>query len=352
MNSIVVPTGPTNTTKGLSVDPRVVNSASGDNYTRGVHPHNVRQRPSIIGIVTAAILWGFSGIAAQQLFQHYHLAPTWLAAVRVTGAGVLLALWAGPRGRSAGLRRLGADWRKLATIIIFGVVALDGVQLTFFLAIAHGSAVSATLLQFTSPVLILGWISLRHFRVPKPLLMVLVASALAGVALVVTDGSTSGLAIPLAGIVWGLTSALFTAFYNLLPAELLAHHNAEAVVASAFLIGSVVLLPWLILDAPTTMTMPEIGLVIFIIVGGTAVPFLLYLSALANIAPLLANVVGTLEPLTAAVASIFLFNLRVSVALIVGVVLVLGSVIGLSLIDGGRQHSSEPPQPPSIDPSP
>ncbi|MGC9155287.1 MAG: EamA family transporter [Ferrimicrobium sp.] len=325
----------------------VTNVASLRIYNQNMHPRHIRQRPGIIGIVAAAILWGFSGIAAQQLFQHYHLEPTWLAAVRVTGAGVLLALWAGPRGRGAGFKRFSADRRRLATIIVFGVVALDGVQLTFFLAIAHGTAVSATLLQFTSPVLILGWISLRHFKVPKPLLILLIAGALAGVFLVVTDGSTSGLAIPLAGVAWGLTSALFTAFYNLLPTELLAQHNAEVVVAGAFLIGSVVLLPWLILDAPTTMTMPEILLVLFIIVGGTAVPFLLYLSALANIAPLLANVVGTLEPLTAAVASIFLFNLRVSLTLIAGVVLVLGSVIGLSLLDDGSRRSDELPTPPS-----
>ncbi|WP_298344950.1 DMT family transporter [Ferrimicrobium sp.] len=335
------------TTAGGLSTVEVTNVASLRIYNQNMHPRHIRQRPGIIGIVAAAILWGFSGIAAQQLFQRYHLEPTWLAAVRVTGAGVLLALWAGPRGRGAGFKRFSADRRRLATIIVFGVVALDGVQLTFFLAIAHGTAVSATLLQFTSPVLILGWISLRHFKVPKPLLILLIAGALAGVFLVVTDGSTSGLAIPLAGVAWGLTSALFTAFYNLLPTELLAQHNAEVVVAGAFLIGSVVLLPWLILDAPTTMTMPEILLVLFIIVGGTAVPFLLYLSALANIAPLLANVVGTLEPLTAAVASIFLFNLRVSLTLIAGVVLVLGSVIGLSLLDDGSRRSDELPTPPS-----
>lgn len=290
----------------------------------------------IVGIVVAAVLWGFSGIAAQELFNHYHLHPTWLAAIRVGGAGLLLALWAGPRGRIEALKRFTSDRRRLITIIVFGVVALDGVQLTFFYAIAHGTAVSATLLQFTSPVLILGWISLRRFAAPKPLLVMMVAGALAGVFLVVTDGSTSGLAIPIAGVAWGITSAVFTAFYNLLPQELLAKHNAEVVVAGAFLIGSFFLAPWLVFDAPTVLTMPELGLIIFVIVGGTAVPFLLYLSALATIAPLIANVVGTLEPLTAAIASIFFFHLRPSIALIAGVVLVLGSVVGLSWSD--RRH--------------
>jgi drug/metabolite transporter (DMT)-like permease len=298
------------------------------------------QQPGIFGIVIAAILWGFSGIAAQELFQRYQIQPTWLAAVRVTGAGILLALWAGPRGRVQALRRFTTDKRRLITIIVFGVVALDGVQLTFFLAIAHGTAVSATLLQFTSPVLILGWISLRHFKAPKPLLVVLTVAALAGVFLVVTDGSSAGLTIPLAGVAWGLVSAGFTAVYNLLPAELLSKHNAEVVVAGAFLVGSVALLPWLILSAPAGFSTPELLMVLFVIVGGTAVPFLLYLSALATVAPLTANVVGTLEPLTAAVASLFLFDLRLSPALIAGVALVLGSVVGLSLFD--RNHKMPP----------
>lgn len=99
----------------------------------------------------AAILWGFSGIAAQELFQHYQLQPTWLAAVRVAGAGILLALWAGPRGRTQSLRRFTTDKRRLITIIVFGVVALDGVQITFFLAIAHGTAVSATSFAIYEP---------------------------------------------------------------------------------------------------------------------------------------------------------------------------------------------------------
>ncbi|WP_276945379.1 EamA family transporter [Ferrimicrobium acidiphilum] len=298
------------------------------------------QRPGIFGIVVAAILWGFSGIAAQELFQHYQLQPTWLAAVRVAGAGILLALWAGPRGRTQSLRRFTTNKRRLITIIVFGVVALDGVQITFFLAIAHGTAVSATLLQFTSPVLILGWVSLRRFKAPRPLLVVLTAAALAGVFLVVTGGSSAGLAIPLTGVAWGLISAGFTALYNLLPTELLSKHNAEVVVAGAFLVGSVALLPWLILNAPAGFSTPELLMVLFVIVGGTAVPFLLYLSALATVAPLTANVVGTLEPLTAAIASLFLFNLQLSPALIAGVALVLGSVVGLSLFD--RNHKLPP----------
>lgn len=296
----------------------------------------------LVSVVVAALLWGCSGIAAQELFDRYGIQPIWLAAVRVLGAGVLLGLWSFRRERIVALRRFVRDRSQLVVLVIFAIVALDGVQLTFFLAIAHGSAVSATLLQFTSPLFILAWVSLRSARLPHPLEVLCVLAALLGVALVVTGGSVHSLEVPVAGIVIGLVSAVFTALYNLLPARLLASHSADSIVAAAFLIGSVALAPWLVTDFPATFTRAEVLLVLFVVVGGTAVPFLLYLGALATVAPLLANVVGTLEPLTAAVVSVFVFALQPSLALVIGIVLVLGSVVGISALAAhrGRHHHS------------
>jgi drug/metabolite transporter (DMT)-like permease len=296
----------------------------------------LRERRGLTSVVIAALLWGFSGIAAQQLFERYAIQPTWLAAVRVLGAGVLLGLWSFRRERVAALRRFVTDRAQLVLLVVFAVVALDGVQLTFFLAIAHGSAVSATLLQFTSPLMILAWVSLRRLRLPHHLEALCVLAALVGVALVVTGGSLHSLQVPVAGIVLGLLSAVLTALYNLLPARLLASHSADAVVAAAFLIGSLALAPWLVADFPATFTRAEVLLILFVVVGGTAVPFLLYLGALATVAPLLANVVGTLEPLTAAIVSVFVFALQPTAWLAAGITLVLGSVIGISVLAASR----------------
>jgi len=292
----------------------------------------VRERRGLPSVVIAALLWGCSGIAAQELFSSYHVQPIWLASVRVLGAGILLGLWSFRRQRIAALKRFVSDRRRLVRLVVFAIIALDGVQLTFFLAIAHGSAVSATLLQFTSPLMILGWVSLHRLRLPHPLEALCVLAALIGVAMVVTGGSLQRLEVPVAGIVLGLVSAVFTALYNLMPVRLLASHSADSVVAAAFLVGSVALAPWLVTDFPASFTRAEVLLVLFVIIGGTAVPFLLYLGALATVAPLTANVVGTLEPLTAAVLSVFAFALRLTPALVVGIVLVLGAVIGISTL--------------------
>ena len=61
-----------------------------------------------------------------------------------------------------------------------------------------------------------------------------------------------------------------------------------------------------------------------------AVPFLLYISALSRVDALSANVVGTLEPLAAAAGSIALLGTRITWALGLGVVLVLGAITAVS----------------------
>ncbi|MHB8191628.1 MAG: EamA family transporter [Ferrimicrobium sp.] len=281
-------------------------------------------------VVIAASLWGFSGIAAQQLFRHSLIQPIWLASVRVLGAGVLLGLWSQPHHRLGNLRRFVRSRGDVVRLVLFSVIALDGVQLTFFFAIAHGTAVSATLLQFTSPLLILGWYAFRHRRIPPLFQLVVVVVAVVGVATVVTNGSLTGLVIPLSGIVWGLIAAVLTGFYNVMPVRLLSKHDAAAVVAAAFLLGSVVLSPWLIIAAPSRVTPGDLGLVAFVIVGGTAVPFLMYLSSLKRLHPVQANVVGALEPIAAAIGSIFFLGLVPTWALGVGGVLVLGAIVALS----------------------
>ncbi|MDA8373660.1 MAG: DMT family transporter [Actinomycetota bacterium] len=288
-------------------------------------------RHPVLWVVVAAILWGFSALAAEELFRNHGVAALWLVAARVIGTAVLLALFVGPARTRRALGRLTARRGEAVRIALFGVVALDGVQLTFFLAVQHGNAITATLLQFTSPLFILALVSFTSRRAPAATLAVTVVAAVAGVILVVTGGTFTQLHIPLAGLAWGVLCALFTAAYNLAPGPMLARHDPNLVVAGAFLAGGAVLLPSLVTAAPRHMDASGIALVAFVVVGGTAVPFLLYLSALSRVDALSANVVGTLEPLAAAAGSVALLGTRITWALGLGVVLVLGAITAVSV---------------------
>ncbi|MDA8263365.1 MAG: DMT family transporter [Actinomycetota bacterium] len=288
-------------------------------------------RHPVLWVVVAAILWGFSALAAEELFRNHGVAALWLVAARVIGTAVLLALFVGPARTAGALGRLATRGGEAARIALFGVLALDGVQLTFFLAVQHGNAITATLLQFTSPLFILALVSLRIRQAPAAALVVTVIAAVAGVVLVVTGGTFTQLHIPVAGLTWGVVCALFTAAYNLAPGPMLSRHDPNMVVAGAFLAGGVVLLPSLFSAAPAHLDPSGLALVAFVVVGGTAVPFLLYLSALSKVDALSANVVGTLEPLAAAIGSVALLGTRITWALGVGVLLVLGAISAVSM---------------------
>ncbi len=287
-------------------------------------------RVAIIEIVSAAILWGFSGVAAQKLFEGGNISPAWLAAVRVIGSGIILGAWRFGNLRRADVRGFLSDRKQLLALFAFAIFALDGVQLTFFLAIDHGNAITATLLQFTSPLLIVAWVALSSSKLPPIRQVGLALLAVMGVAMVVTRGSFGHLAMPLAGLLWGVITATLTALYNVMPRQLLRNHSPDSVVASSFLIGAIVLFPWLLLDMPTRIDPAQLMLVAFVIVGGTAIPFLLYIVSLATIEPLVANVIGTLEPIAVAIVSVIALGTRFTWGLGIGLVLVLASVVLIS----------------------
>ncbi len=294
-------------------------------------------RHPVLWVVVAGILWGFSALAAEELFRNHGVGALWLVAARVIGTALLLALFVGPARTAGALGRLATRGGEALRIALFGAVALDGVQLTFFLAVKHGNAITATLLQFTSPVFILVLVSLRARRAPAAAVAATVIVAVAGVALVVTGGTFTELHIPMAGLEWGVVCALFTAGYNLAPGPLLARHDPNMVVAGAFLAGGVVLLPSLFTAAPAGLNLSGVALVFFVVVGGTAVPFLLYLSALSKVDALSANVVGSLEPLAAAVGSVALLGTPITWALGLGVLLVLAAITAVSVTRAREQ---------------
>jgi drug/metabolite transporter (DMT)-like permease len=283
-----------------------------------------------VRVVTAATLWGVSGVSAQELFQHAHLRALWLVAVRIVVSAVVLVAW-----RLVHRERLGdlvgpgpRDlWTRTA---LFAIVGLLGVQATYFLAVATGSAVTATLLQFLSPIIILAWTTLRAWRAPRLIEVAIVLAATGGVALVV--GVSPGEQIGLAGLAWGLASAIVTALYNLTPGPLYEREPANRVVTRAFVLAAIPMLPLLVLLAPEHLGLPALANVAFVALGGTALPFALYLTALDRVAALRANVIGTLEPVVAAVVSVAIGLATASASMALGIIAVVGAVVGASVV--------------------
>src|SRR6476469_3377995 len=158
--------------------------------------------------------------------------PGAVVTMRITlAAAVLLgpALWS-LRGRWAALRR--NAW----VIVGYGLTGVAGCQLAYFNAVTHLSVGVALLLEYLAPVLIVGWLWLRHRQAPRRLTLAGVALALAGLLPVL-----GGAHVSLVGVVWGLAAAVCLVLYFLLADHVDADVPPLALAGGGLAVGAAAL---------------------------------------------------------------------------------------------------------------
>jgi drug/metabolite transporter (DMT)-like permease len=280
--------------------------------------------------VAAAVMWGVSGACAQFLFQRRQVGIDWLVTMRLLIAGALLLLYAGARHGVAVLR----PWRtpaSAASLIVFGIVGMLGVQYTYFAAIRHSNAATGTVLQYLGPSCIALWLALVRRAPPSRAVCAAILLAFAGTLLLVTHGRAGELVITPAALCWGLASAVALAFYTLQPVRLLRDSDAATVAGWGMLIGG---LACGIFSQPWRLSLAwDAGAVVaagFVILFGTLLAFLFYLSAVRHIGPQKTSLLACAEPLAATVAAVGWLRIPFGVADALGSVCILATLFVLS----------------------
>jgi drug/metabolite transporter (DMT)-like permease len=298
----------------------------------------------------AGLLWGLSGTAAQLLMQRGGVAPAWLVAFRMAVAGPLLLAAVAARlaaGRGGGVAvRLLAPWRersdrgRLLTFALLGFVLVQG---SYLAAIAAGNAATATFLQYLAPGMVALWQAWRERRAPPPRTVAALVLGVVGTFLLAT-GAGSALALSPAALAWGLLSALALAFYTLYPAPLLARHGAPLVTGWAMLVGAAAMAPWTLPAGvawhPGAVPGAAWGLgalLAFVALGGTLLPFSLYMAALRRLSAAETSLAASVEPLAAALAAGLWLGVRLSPLQELGAAGVLAMVLLVTLPGDGRR---------------
>ena len=238
------------------------------------------QKPrGICYAIVGTMLWGISGSVAQYLFAAAQVSPTWLVGVRLLSAGLLLLVWFVIDTRQSlwTIFKAGQGWR----LIIFGLLGMMPSQATYFMAISYGNAATATVLQFLGPLFIIVYLAAANRQLPRRVDMISIGLALVGTFLLVTQGHLTSLALSVPAVIWGVLAGVSQASYTLLPRKLLQQFDARLVVGWAMIIGSLVFLPRVVLAAPAHLSVNHLFGIGFIVVGGTALAYLLYLKSLA-----------------------------------------------------------------------
>ena len=275
------------------------------------------------------MLWGFSGTCGQYLLQTKGLTSEFIVPIRLTAAGLLLLLVCAVR---EGRRIFDVFKKDTRDIVIFGVLGMSMGQYTYFSAIGASNAGTATVLQYTGPVLILVFMSLRSRRLPRPAEVLAIVLALTGTFLLATHGNPGTMVLSGKALFWGMLSAVALAVYTVQPGRLLETYGSAVVTAWGMLIGGTMLMaafrPFAMevaLDAQAVAAM------IVIILVGTVAAFSAYMEGVRCVGPKKGSLYASIEPVSAAVFSALLMGARFTGMDLLGFACILSTIFLLAM---------------------
>ena len=260
----------------------------------------------ILLALLAGILWGITGPLGQFLFDEKTITPEWLVTCRliVSGTVILLGMFVKRRWE---IFTIWKDKKDAVHMVIYSVAGMMAVQYSFFVAVEASNGGTATVLQYTNPVMIILYLALFQKVRPKSKEVAAVLLALAGIFLLSTNGNLHTLVITPKGLFMGLLCAVFTCFYSMLPRRLMEKYDEVMVCGWSMFIGGIVLAiwknPWKIGAGADYQVWGLFGMLVLF---GTVIPFIASLKAIMLSGPMYANVLASIEPVVASFLT-FLF---------------------------------------------
>jgi drug/metabolite transporter (DMT)-like permease len=266
--------------------------------------------------------------------------PTAAVTARLAGGALLMAVFA---------TIVKPDWFREAlqhgkTVVAYGVIPIAGAQLCYFNAVAHLSVGVALLLEYTAPILVVGWLWATTRRRPSSLTLTGVALAIAGIMLVLNV--FSGAHINLIGVGWALAAAVCAACYFLMSSSVTTDRdglNSITLATAGLIVGAAAvatlgvsgLMPLtfatndaVVAGFTTSWLVPVIALAMI----PTAIAYTLGIMAIARLQPRFASLVGLCEVMFAVLAAWVLLGEAVTPTQAIGGVVVL---FGLTLARQG-----------------
>lgn len=304
----------------------------------------------LLGLLLAllsASAFGTSGALAKGL-----LAAGWSPGaavawrVAVGALALLVPALLSLRGR---WRTLASGWRS---VVLFGLVAVAGCQLAYFLAVERLTVAVALLLEYCGVLLVVLWHWLRRGRRPRPLTLGGTALALGGLGLVL-DVLGPVRVDPL-GVMWGLIAAAGLAKYFVVSEDDSAGVPPLALATGGLLVGTLALLAAGAAGlVDLTWVSTEVGLAGLVVPWWVAVAALgvfaaafAYATGIASVRRLgskLASFVGLSEVLFAVVWAWLLLGEAPAPVQLVGGVLVLAGVFVVRLDEDPSPAGSRAP---------
>ena len=297
-----------------------------------VRPHPVR---GYLFIGSAALFWGISATLGRAAFTGRLMKgvgplgaidPLILSQSRATlSLAVLLPALLLRRGASA----LAVPIRDLARFFLLGIFGVAASNYLYYLAIQRTSVATAIILQYTAPVWVLLYTTVRGALAPSWRRSSAVALAVVGCALAVGLVGSGRFRMDVIGVSAALLAAFSFALYNVGGHSVLARYDRWKVLLWV-LVGTACF--WMLVNPPWKIVAAHYGrdqwlfLSVFAILS-VLLPFSCYFAGLQHLEPTRAVVVSCLEPVFSIVIAALALGELVRPVQTLGIVLVLVAIV-------------------------
>lgn len=289
------------------------------------------QRISFVAVLLGAMLWGTTGTAQTFMPQTVHPLAVGASRLAVGGFTLLLVLLL---MRKIELR----NWPWKATIL--SALAMAVFQFCFFSSIRlTGIAIGTVVAIGSAPMFsgLIEWLLMK--RRPDRVWMAATGLAIVGCILLFTN--TEGVIVHPVGVMLSLAAGLLFALYTFFNKDVLEKQEAIASVAVIFSVSAAMLLPFLfVFETEGLLTGSGIAVMAYLGLATTTVAYILFSKGLQRIPSSSAVTLSLAEPLTAAVLSVLIVGERLDWLSWLGVSMLLGGILVLTLKGRADRESS------------
>lgn len=289
----------------------------------------------VVSTLLGAVAWGFSGTCVQYLFAATNMDALLLTTIRQLGAGLVFLVVLLFRDKER-LRDMLTDKDTLLRLAIFGSCGLFLNSTLYATTISYTNAGTATVLQSLAIVLVLVVTCVTTRKGPRRLESIALVCALTATFLIATHGDPSQLELPFLGLVFGLLTAAAATFYTMYPRPLFERWESFAVTGLGMLAGGLTGIVACIASGATARGLPAVDAMGILVLAvavlvGTFGAYGLFLHGVSLVGPMVGNMLGAAEPVSATVISALWLGTAFSWADWAGLFLMVATIFLIAL---------------------
>ena len=292
-------------------------------------------------VISASMGFALGGVAAKVL-READMDAFRLTQIRSTGAGLILLAFAIIKGKD----QLRARKEEIKDLILFGIIGVAAVTSFYFFAIKYLFVSVSLIIEFTASIWIALYLKFVRKKHISPIMWLGIACAFFGLILVsqIWSGSTLH---PL-GVAVAFADAFALAYYFITAERLTQTRTSLSLmtwgIGVAAIFWAIILPGWsfpfeYLTDSYSLSgnlsgyNAPGWALLLWIIIIGTVIPYLLTVTGIRELSAGTSSVIGMIEPIFAGVIAWIILNEALSGIQLVGCAVVL---FGIYLADKAK----------------